>query len=68
MLPVELDYSLPCLGRFQDAREYLEELQRYQRLVLELCEEHLTAVQRRQMQNYPARPTIQFDVGDQKKK
>ena len=65
VLPIDLDYSLPRLARFQDAREYLEEVQKHQRLAVELCEEHFTAAQGCQRRNYPARPTNTFNVGDQ---
>ena len=63
MLPIDLDYSLPRLARFQDAREYLEEVQKHQRLAVELCEEHFTAAQGRQRRNCPARLTNTFNVG-----
>ena len=64
VLPLHLEFSLPRLGRYRDARAYLEEVQSRQRLAQELVSENVACSQNRQASNAPRNPRHSYSTGD----
>ena len=64
LMPGRLEFSLPFLPRYRDARQYLSEVEKAHRQAVEIAEEFLGAAQGRQIRNYDVSDRYKFAVGD----